>query len=69
MVETIKFCPDCGGDRPFEQHHGTAGSCPDAPDGYCAEWFCTGCGAALLIGLPPGPADAVRAREPGRRVA
>ena len=31
--------------------------------------FCTGCGAALLAGFPPGPAEAVRAREPGRRVA
>jgi hypothetical protein len=69
MVETIRFCPDCGWDSPFEQHHGAAGSCPDAPDGDCAEWSCTECGAALLCGFPPSFARAVRAREPGRRVA
>ena len=67
MVETIRFCPDCGWDRTFEQHHGIAGSCPDAPDGQCAEWSCAECGAALLIGFPPGQAEA--AREPRRRVA
>ncbi len=70
MVETIRFCPDCDWDRSFEQHHGAAGSCPDAPDGHCAEWSCTECGAALLIGFPaPGVAEAARVREPGRRVA
>jgi hypothetical protein len=34
----------------FEQHH-EMGSCPDAPDGECPEWACTGCGAALLAGF------------------
>jgi hypothetical protein len=67
MPETIRFCPDCDWDTPFEQHHGIAGGCPDTPDGQCAEWSCTECGAALLIGFPPVPAEA--AREPRRRVA
>ena len=68
MVETIRHCPDCGWDRLFEPHH-AAGGCPDDPDGCCAEWFCTECGAALLIGFPSGLADAARARQPDRRVA
>jgi hypothetical protein len=52
-------CPDCGGNRQFEQHHGPAGWCPDSPDRYCPEWYCLACGAALLIGDAPTVADAV----------
>ena len=48
MAETIRYCPDCGRDRLFEQHH-AAGYCPDDPDGCCSEWSCTDCGSALLI--------------------
>ena len=33
MVETIRYCPDCGRERLFEQPHAIAGTCPDAPDG------------------------------------
>ena len=59
MIQVIRHCPDCGGDRLVEQYHAAAGSCPDAPDGDCPEWSCTVCGAALLIGF------AVRLPEPG----
>jgi hypothetical protein len=52
-------CPDCGGNRQFEQHHGAAGRCPDTPDRCCPEWYCLACGAALLIGAVPAVADAV----------
>ena len=72
MVEMIRYCPDCGWDRLFEQHH-AAGDCPDDPDGCCGEWSCTGCGAALLIGFTAGAAGdrhaAGSARQPDRRVA
>ncbi len=51
MIQVIRHCPDCGGDRMVEQYHAVAGRCPDAPDGDCPEWSCTECGAALLIGF------------------
>jgi hypothetical protein len=51
MAQIIRHCPDCGWDRPFEQHHDRPGECPDSPDGDCAEWSCTACGAGLLIGV------------------
>jgi hypothetical protein len=56
MTQVTRHCPDCGWDRPFEQHHDQAGQCPDSPDGECPEWSCTACGAALLIGAV-WPAD------------
>jgi hypothetical protein len=77
MIETIRYCPDCGRDRLFEQYH-AAGDCPDDPDGCCDEWSCTGCGSALLIGFTSSAADAIGAadaaggagaRQPDRRVA
>jgi hypothetical protein len=69
MVETIRYCPDCGWDRPFEQPHPVVGTCPDTPDGCCAEWSCTGCRAALLIGFTSQVADTAYARQPASRVA
>jgi hypothetical protein len=71
MVEMTRYCPDCGRDRLFEQHHTAAGSCPDSADGCCPEWLCTDCGAALLIGLAACPADVAQAPDlqSGRRVA
>jgi len=51
MIEMIRHCSDCGWDGPFEQFHPEPGSCPDAPDGNCPEWSCTGCGAGQFIGL------------------
>jgi hypothetical protein len=72
MVETRRYCPDCGRDRLIEQPHAVVGACPDAPDapdGGCAEWCCTRCGAAMLIGFPSYRADAAYARQPASRVA
>jgi hypothetical protein len=69
MVETIRYCPECRGERLFEQPHAVAGSCPDAVDGCCAEWCCTGCGAAMLIGWTSYPARPAFARQPASRVA
>jgi len=69
MVETFRYCPECGRDRFFEQPHPVAGSCPDAVDGCCAEWGCTACGAAMLIGFTSYPARPAYARQPARRVA
>jgi hypothetical protein len=71
MPEMTRYCADCGWERLFEPHHAIAGSCPDAADGRCPEWMCTGCRAALLIDVATGRA---RLAQPlpflsGRRVA
>jgi hypothetical protein len=57
MSQTYRACGDCGGERLFAQHHDTPGSCPDSPDGECPEWYCTGCGSALLVGFALYPAE------------
>jgi uncharacterized protein (DUF983 family) len=67
MSQTFRHCPECGDDRLFEQHHADPGSCPDSPDGYCPEWACADCGAALLEGFvlyraAPGQVAAVASR-------
>jgi hypothetical protein len=69
MVEMVRYCPDCGADQLFGQHHPVTGECPDSPDGCCFEWFCAECGTALLIGFPVIGIDVAPARKPGRRVA
>jgi hypothetical protein len=69
MDQKIRYCPDCGWDRLFEQPHPEPATCPDAVDGFCPEWSDTECGAALLIEVAAGPAHPARAAEPGRRVA
>jgi len=69
MVEKIRYCPDCGRDRPFEQPHPIVGTCPDAPDGCCAEWSCTGCDAAMLIEFISYPTKTRYPRQPVSRVA
>ena len=69
MVEMIRFCPDCGWNRLFEQRHAVAGCCPDSPDGCCPEWCCTGCGAALLVRFTSLPPEMATERQPARRVA
>ncbi len=69
MIELIRPCPDCASDQPFALGHAEPGSCPDAPDGECPEFWCTACGAALLIGLLPAPVAAAADAGPHRRVA
>jgi hypothetical protein len=49
MGPMFRICQDCGGEQLFEQPHPAPDSCPDAPDGLCPEWSCTGCGAALIV--------------------
>jgi hypothetical protein len=67
MGPIFRPCQDCGGEQLFEQMHETPGSCPDAPDGQCPEWLCTGCGAAeLSTGLPGNTARAVLPDMAGR---
>lgn len=53
MTQEFRDCPGCGSLREFAQHHPEPQPCQDAADGRCPEWFCTGCGTALLIGLLP----------------
>jgi hypothetical protein len=50
MGHMTRHCRDCGGDQLFDQPHEDLECCPDAPDGDCPEWVCTGCGAALFTG-------------------
>jgi hypothetical protein len=69
MMQIIRYCGDCGGEHPFEQPHDRPGSCPDSPDGECAEWLCTACGAALLIDVVAMPGAVAVISEPHRRVA
>ena len=66
MTDIIRHCPDCGRDRSLEQHHGSALWCPDTADSSCPEWYCSGCGAALLIGdvpISPGLAMTASVRD------
>ncbi|MBO0826060.1 MAG: hypothetical protein J2P27_19730 [Actinobacteria bacterium] len=53
MTEIIRLCPDCRRSRLFSQHHVQVGRCPDNADQSCPEWYCTTCGATLLIGEMP----------------
>jgi hypothetical protein len=69
MSETFRHCPECGTQRLFEQHHPAAGSCPDAADGNCPEWACTGCGTALLAGFVLYQAGTAAAGRMAGRVA
>ena len=67
MGQMNRYCRECGQDQPFDQPHEGPGCCPDVPDGDCLEWACTGCGAALFVGIPDladGPAG--RRDWPGR---
>ena len=59
MMQTVRYCGDCGGERPFEQPHEQPGECPDHLDGECPELSCTACGAALLTGVAVLPGATV----------
>jgi hypothetical protein len=69
MAQIVRHCPECGWDRPFEQHHDQPGECPDSLDGDCTEWSCTACGAGLLIGVIWFSPEPARAAELRGRVA
>jgi len=66
MTDDFRHCPGCGSKREFVQVHPRQARCPDGAAGGCPEWFCTACGAALLIGLLPrarGRLVGARARQ------
>jgi hypothetical protein len=69
MAQMTRHCRECGADQPFDQPHDRDGNCPDVPDGSCPEWACTGCGAAIIAGLPDLMADASGLRGWPCRVA
>lgn len=69
MTETIRHCPDCGQDQPFERLHAQDGDCSDAADGYCPEWFCRCCRAGVLIGCLSKQREPARVERPRRLVA
>ncbi len=52
MINTFRDCPGCRLPREFAQIHPGPERCPDVRDGVCPEWFCTSCGAGLLLDLP-----------------
>ncbi len=69
MTQPLGNCPGCGGDEPFEQVHNE--TCPDAAvpgsggpgtDCQCPEWACTGCGAAVIMGIPVPAAGLLASR-------
>lgn len=64
MIDDFRDCPGCGSEREFTRVHARSGRCPDSPDGVCPEWFCTGCGTGLLIGLLPGLRELIAASAP-----
>lgn len=49
-LRAVWECPDCAGEREFEQP-----SCMDGHGADCPEWACLECGAAMLIGSFPLP--------------
>jgi hypothetical protein len=53
MLEIVRDCPGCDGQREFAQHHPFPERCPDGAGELCPEWFCVACGAGLLIGDSP----------------
>ena len=53
MIDEFRECPGCGSKRQFVQVHPRQARCPDSRGENCPEWFCTACGAALLVGLLP----------------
>jgi len=62
MIDDLRYCPCCGSKREFAQVHPRQGRCPDSQGDGCPEWFCTACGAALLVGLlPPARTELVAA--------
>ncbi len=49
MNQIDGYCPGCRETGAFTQVHPYPGSCFDASDGICPEWYCIACGAAFLL--------------------
>jgi hypothetical protein len=69
MGQMTRHCRECGGEQLFDQPHAGQECCPDVPDSDCPEWACTGCGAALFVGIHDLRADAATLRAWSGRVA
>lgn len=68
MTDIVRDCPGCGSAREFSQIHGGSGGCPDSRDGCCPEWFCTACGTAVLVAVPPARDRTAAARSAAGRL-
>jgi hypothetical protein len=62
-------CPDCRETGAFAQAHPDPGSCSDASDGICPEWYCIACGAAVLLGTLPAQRQPLSTAELTGRAA
>jgi len=53
--DTIRLpCPECRTERAFAQP-----PCADGHGPECPEWFCTACGAAVVVGFEPEVSEPV----------
>ncbi len=53
MNQIDDCCPDGREAGAFARVHPDPGSCYDAFDGICPEWYGIACGAAVLLGILP----------------
>ena len=53
MNQIDGYCPECRETGAFARVHPDPGSCCDAFDGICPEWYCIACGAAVLLSILP----------------
>ena len=63
MNQVDGYCPDCCETGALAQLHPDPGTCFDASDGICPEWYCIACGAALLLSTIPAPRQPLSAAE------
>jgi hypothetical protein len=63
------YCPDCRETVTLAQVHPDPGGCFDAAGGFCPEWFCIACGAAIVLSTAPGPRQPPGAAELTGRAA
>ena len=69
MNQMDSNCPDCQETRAFAQVHSDPGDCLDASGGLCQEWYCMGCGAAVLLGTVPAQRQPLSTAELAGRAA
>ena len=69
MNEIDGHCAECAETGAFAQVHPDPGSCRDASEGICPEWYCIVCGAAVLISLLPASWPPARQAELTGRAA
>lgn len=69
MNQIGSYCPDCRGTGSFVQVHPDPGTCSEAFDGICPEWYCIACGAAVLLRVLPAPRQPLSIAELTGRAA